>query len=54
MILCICNNISETDLRKNPELRALIGNSCGKCKEFIDASNSSTGQGFNSLQLHQK
>jgi bacterioferritin-associated ferredoxin len=31
MILCICNNISEHDIKKNPELAILIGSCCGKC-----------------------
>jgi bacterioferritin-associated ferredoxin len=31
MILCICNNIREQDIKKQPELANLIGSCCGRC-----------------------
>lgn len=37
MILCICNNISESDLLQEPFLIHKIGSSCGKC---IESKNS--------------
>lgn len=33
MYLCICNNISEKDLLKEPFLINKIGTCCGKCIE---------------------
>jgi bacterioferritin-associated ferredoxin len=31
MILCICNNIREQDIKRQPELANLIGSCCGRC-----------------------
>ena len=31
MIICICNAISESDLRANPGLIHNVGTQCGKC-----------------------
>jgi len=31
MIVCVCNNISEKDLEKNPELINIVGSKCGIC-----------------------
>jgi len=33
MYLCICNNISEKDLLKEPFLINKVGSRCGKCIE---------------------
>jgi bacterioferritin-associated ferredoxin len=50
MILCICNNIRDTDIKNNPEIASLIGSCCGRClidttaaanTRFIDATKSS-------------
>jgi bacterioferritin-associated ferredoxin len=35
MILCICNNIREQDIKSHPELANLIGSCCGKCVEEL-------------------
>ena len=29
--ICICNNITEKDLERDPGLICLIGTTCGKC-----------------------
>ena len=34
MCLCICCNITEKDVEKDPELRNYIGNICGACLNF--------------------
>jgi len=31
MYLCICCDITQKDLDKNPEFKKLIGSVCGKC-----------------------
>ena len=31
MILCVCHNISESDIVDNPKLKSAIGTNCGKC-----------------------
>jgi hypothetical protein len=31
VILCICNNIREQDVKKQPELINLVGSCCGRC-----------------------
>lgn len=31
MYVCICNAITEKDLKRNPELKKLLGTKCGKC-----------------------
>jgi hypothetical protein len=31
MYLCICSNITEKDLKNNPELAKYIGSVCGAC-----------------------
>ena len=33
MIICICNNIKQSDLDKNPKLILKCGTKCGKCIE---------------------
>ena len=33
MYVCICNAITENDVKKNPELKTLVGTICGKCIE---------------------
>jgi bacterioferritin-associated ferredoxin len=35
MILCICNNIREQDVKSQPELAKLIGSCCGRCIEEV-------------------
>ena len=35
MIVCICNNIKESDLKKDPKLIFKCGTQCGKCKEVV-------------------
>lgn len=35
--LCICNEITEQDIKDNPELINLIGTECGKCISAGDA-----------------
>lgn len=35
MILCICNNIKGSDLKKDPKLIFKCGTQCGKCKEAV-------------------
>ena len=40
MLFCICNNISDSDLVKDPDLVSQIGSCCGGCKEhteFVEA-----------------
>jgi hypothetical protein len=38
MVVCICNNISDSDLAKDPDLVDQIGSCCGGCKqEFVEA-----------------
>ena len=50
MILCICNNIRDTDIKNNPEIASLIGSCCGRClidttvtanTRFVDTTKSS-------------
>ena len=36
MYICICNAITETQLKENPELKKLIGTKCGKCLPWIE------------------
>ena len=31
MYVCVCNNITEQDLERDPELKKLLGTECGKC-----------------------
>ena len=31
MYVCICNAITEKDIKENPELNTLIGTVCGMC-----------------------
>lgn len=31
MIICICNNIKESDIKKDPSLIHKCGTQCGKC-----------------------
>ena len=33
MYICICNAITEKDIRENPELNTLVGTVCGMCLE---------------------
>lgn len=33
MIICVCNNITEDEMK---EKFHLIGNCCGKCKEYLN------------------
>ena len=33
MYICICNAITENDIKENPELKYLVGIVCGKCLE---------------------
>ena len=40
MILCICNNIREQDIKRQPELAKLIGSCCGRC--LLDQANTKT------------
>lgn len=35
MYVCICNAISDSDLKSNPELENKIGTECGECMEFF-------------------
>lgn len=35
MIICICNNITETMVRDNPECISQCGTECGQCRENI-------------------
>jgi len=42
MILCICNNIREQDIKKQPELANLIGSCCGRCLVKTSTSSNST------------
>jgi hypothetical protein len=40
MIVCVCNNINDSDLVKDPSLVDQIGSCCGGCKdqtEFVEA-----------------
>ena len=34
MYVCICNAITEKDIRENPELNSLIGTVCGTCLNY--------------------
>ena len=34
MYICICNAITENDVKENPELNNLVGTVCGKCLEY--------------------
>lgn len=34
MYVCVCNNITEKDLERDPELKKLLGTKCGKCMSF--------------------
>jgi len=34
MYICICNAITENDVKENPELNNLVGTICGKCLEY--------------------
>jgi hypothetical protein len=38
MIICVCNDISDIDVKNNPDLLEQIGNCCGNCKqkEFVE------------------
>ena len=44
MILCICNNIREQDIKRQPELANLIGSCCGRC--LIDQTATKTNSSF--------
>jgi len=44
MILCICNNIREQDIKRQPELAKLIGSCCGRC--LIDQVTNKTNSSF--------
>jgi len=35
MYICICNGITESMLKDNPELVNKIGTNCGKCLEWV-------------------
>lgn len=35
MYICICNAITESALKENPELNKLIGTNCGRCLQWI-------------------
>jgi bacterioferritin-associated ferredoxin len=37
MYLCICNNITEADLKEKPELKESIGSGCGTCLDNKDS-----------------
>ena len=36
MILCVCNNIREQDVKNKPELAKLLGSCCGRCTEEVE------------------
>ena len=40
MIVCVCNNISEKDLVKNPELIQVVGSKCGVCIRYRESNKS--------------
>lgn len=42
MIVCVCNNISEKDLKKNPELINVVGSKCGVCIRDRNAEKHTT------------
>ncbi len=35
MYICVCNAITTTMLKENPELIKKIGSNCGKCLEWL-------------------
>ena len=35
MYICVCNAITETMLKENPELQKKIGTNCGKCLAWL-------------------
>ena len=35
VIVCVCNNISESDLARDPSLVAQCGTQCGTCTEWL-------------------
>ena len=35
MYICVCNAITETMLKENPELHKKIGSNCGKCLAWL-------------------
>ena len=35
MYICVCNEITDQDLKNNPELISACGTECGTCIEFI-------------------
>lgn len=39
MIVCICNNISETDLARDPQLITQCGTQCGSCCPLVEQFN---------------
>ena len=34
MYICICNAITEKDVKENPELNKLVGTVCGMCLNY--------------------
>ena len=34
MYVCICNAITEKDIKENPELNNLVGTVCGMCLNY--------------------
>lgn len=36
MIICICNNIKDSDIKKNPSLLEQCGTKCGCCKPAVE------------------
>ena len=39
MIVCICNSIRESDLKKDPTLINKVGTQCGKCIQDTNKAN---------------
>ena len=31
MVICVCNNITESDIKRDPHLMHEVGTKCGKC-----------------------
>lgn len=36
MYVCICNGVTVSQYKNDPELRAKCGTNCGKCLEWIE------------------
>ena len=36
MIVCVCNNISETQIRRDPSLLEQCATQCATCKEIVE------------------